>query len=324
MPRPTRIQYEHAFYHVMNRGRGRQTIFPSPQYYTAFLQTLEEAHGRFDAQFHAYCLLGNHYHLLIETPRANLDRIMRHINGVYTQRHNQLKRTDGPLFRGRYKAILIDQDAYLLQVGRYIHRNPVEVKGAARNKLNQYVWSSYLAYTNRKPAPAWLNRQLTYQMLGHRQRFAAYRAFVEQGNEADLVRFYSKGNVAAVLGAKAFRESIKKEQDQLQVSGDLSQALSDRPSLPAIAAAVAKVFKTTPENIVNRQVGRQRANLPRQMAIYCGQQLGDQSLKAIAAYFNLTHSGSVSPAVAAIKNHLRNRTLVKEYEKVEKLLNIIK
>ena len=84
MPRPQRIQYENAFYHVMNRGRGRQTIFHDEEFYIAFLDTLKEAHDRFDAIIHAYCLMGNHYHLLIETPRANLDRIMRHINGIYT------------------------------------------------------------------------------------------------------------------------------------------------------------------------------------------------------------------------------------------------
>lgn len=121
----------------MNRGRGRQVIFPLA-YYQAFLNTLEEAYRQFDAVIHAYCLLSNHYHLLLETPRANLERIMRHVNGVYTQRHNRLKRTDGPLFRGRYKAMLIQDEAYLLQVGRYIHRNPVEVKGASSQILESY------------------------------------------------------------------------------------------------------------------------------------------------------------------------------------------
>ncbi|OED44050.1 hypothetical protein AB833_02465 [Chromatiales bacterium (ex Bugula neritina AB1)] len=111
----------------MNRGRGRQTIFHDPEYCSAFLQTLKEVHKRFDAQIRAYCLMGNHYHFLVGTPRANLDRIMRHIIGIYTQRYNRLKGTDGPLFRGRYKSILVDEDAYLLQVGRYIHRNPAEV-----------------------------------------------------------------------------------------------------------------------------------------------------------------------------------------------------
>jgi len=122
MPRPQRIEYENAFYHVMNRGRGKQIVFHSDEYYLSFLTLLAETRQRFGCVIHAYCLMANHYHLLIETPRANLSRIMRHINGVYTQRYNRLKKTDGPLFRGRYKSILVEQDAYLLQLTRYIHR----------------------------------------------------------------------------------------------------------------------------------------------------------------------------------------------------------
>jgi len=128
MARPIRIEYENAYYHVMNRGRGHQAIFKNDHYYHAFIDTLSEASERFDLVVHGYCLMGNHYHLLLQTPHANLGRVMRHINGVYTQRYNRLKKTDGPLFRGRYKAILIEEDAYLLRLSRYIHRNPIETK----------------------------------------------------------------------------------------------------------------------------------------------------------------------------------------------------
>ena len=146
MPRPLRLEFEDAFYHVMSRARGRQTVFHSPEYYHAFLDCMAQARERFAAEIHAYCLMGNHYHLLIKTPLANLSRVMRHINGVYTQRYNRLKHTDGPLFRGRYKAIVVDADAYLLQVTRYIHRNPIETKSPLVKSLEHYPWSSYLAY----------------------------------------------------------------------------------------------------------------------------------------------------------------------------------
>ncbi len=101
MPRPVRIEFEGACYHVMNRGRGRQPIFHATAYFHAFLDTLAEAHERFGIVIHGYCLMGNHYHLLLQTPHGNLGRVMRHMNGVYTQRYNRLKPTDGPLFRGR-------------------------------------------------------------------------------------------------------------------------------------------------------------------------------------------------------------------------------
>ena len=150
MPRPERIEYEYAFYHVMNRGRGRRLIFHNEQYYQVFLETLESACERFGGIVHAYCLMGNHYHLLIETPLANLGRIMRHVNGVYTQQYNRIKKTDGSLFRGRYKALIVDADAYLLQLTRYIHRNPIDTKRPMVDELQDYPWSSYPAYDKKK------------------------------------------------------------------------------------------------------------------------------------------------------------------------------
>jgi len=108
MPRPQRIEYPDAYYHVMNRGRGRQAIFHNEAYYQTFLETIKEASSRFGMEVHAYCLMGNHYHLLIKTPLGNLSRCMRHVNGVYTQRYNRLKNTDGSLFRGRFKAVLVE------------------------------------------------------------------------------------------------------------------------------------------------------------------------------------------------------------------------
>lgn len=264
--------------------------------------------------------MGNHYHLLVETPRANLDRIMRHVNGVYTQRYNRLKRTDGPLFRGRYKAILVDEDAYLLQVGRYIHRNPAEVKNAPAGILNRYRWSSYLAYINRAQAPSWLQRELTYQTLGRRKRYEAYRAFVEQGNDESLLRFYAKGNIATVLGDKDFREAIAEGKEALTVSGDLAQGLSERPDVAKIVSVVASAFNASETDIVTRRRGRQQLNVPRQVAMYCCQQFGDMPLKAIAEYFGLDHVGSVSPAVASVKKLLQKGELNKELRQIERFL----
>ncbi len=156
MSRPLRIEYPDAYYHVMSRGRGHQTIFDETPDYQAFLTTLEEAYKRFGVEVHAYYLVGTHYHLLLKTPEANLSRVMRHINGVYTQRYNRIKQTDGPLFRGRYKAILVERDEYWLQLTRYIHRNPIEVRVPRVRALEAYPWSSYPAYLNQVAAPTWL------------------------------------------------------------------------------------------------------------------------------------------------------------------------
>lgn len=324
MPRPVRIQYKHAFYHVMNRGLAGHAIFHGAGYYADFLTTLGECHTRFDARIHAYCLMKNHYHLLIETPRANLDRIMRHLNGVYTQRYNRRKRSDGRLFRGRYKAILVDEDAYLLEVGRYIHRNPLEVKGASKTILSKFSQSSYLAYVNKASSPEWLAREKTYRMLGRRDRYVGYRAFVMQGNDEVTESFYSRGNVGSIFGDKAFKQSIIEEKENLQVSTELPKALSARPGIPKIVSAVAKVFKTSKTEIVTKQGGRQRTNVARQMAIYCSQQLGDHSLKEIAEFFGMTNPGSVSHSISLMKKRFKARELRKEYKQLEMLLNTIK
>lgn len=324
MPRPTRIQYEHAYYHVMNRGRARQAIFHGAGYYEDFLTTLSECHARFDAQIHAYCLMKNHYHLLVETPRANLDRIMRHVNGVYTQRYNRRKGSDGPLFRGRYKAILVDEDAYLLQVGRYIHRNPVEVKGSSKTILGTYSHSSYLAYVNKRPAPDWLTREKTYRMLGRRDRYVGYRAFVLQGNDEETEAFYNKGNQGSIFGDKGFRQCIASDKENLQVSTELAKALSVRPELAEVVLAVAKVFKVSKAEILKKHGGRPRTNVARQMAIYCSQQLGDHSLKEIAEFFSLSNPGSVSHSISLMKKGLAAKELRREYKQLEIVLNIIK
>jgi putative transposase len=128
-------------------------IFHGDIYYEKFLQCVEQAYQRFGIEVHAYCLMGNHYQLLIKTPKGNLGRAMRHINGVYTQKYNFLKKTDGPLFRGRYKATLIEASSYLLEVSCYIHRNPVDLKIPLVASLIDYRWSSYLAYLNKSETP---------------------------------------------------------------------------------------------------------------------------------------------------------------------------
>lgn len=319
MPRPDRIQYENAFYHVMNRGRGRQKIFHGAKYYESFLATLAESHVRFDAVVHAYCLMGNHYHLLIETPRANLDRIMRHINGVYTQRYNRLKSTDGPLFRGRYKAILIDEDAYFLQVGRYIHRNPIEVIGAKEGALLSHRWSSYQAYINTASAPEWLCREKVYHMMGRRDRYRGYREFVSVGNDAEIEKFYAKGNTASIIGDKQFKQSILEEKDKLRVSGSLARALSEKPNMLEIVEAVASVFLIGSDSITTKQVGRQQSNLARKVAMYCCQQMGDHSLKEIAWHFSLSHEGGVSPSIRVVKQKIASGELVEEMAELESL-----
>ena len=125
MSRPLIIEYPGAWYHVMNRGRRGEDVFSDREDFGNFLTVLQEAALMFKARVAAYCLMPNHYHFLLQTPAGNLSRVMRHINGVYTQRYNRRWNTDGQLFRGRFKSILAEEDVYLLQLLSYIHKNPI-------------------------------------------------------------------------------------------------------------------------------------------------------------------------------------------------------
>lgn len=306
MPRPLRLEFEDAFYHVMNRGRGRQAIFHGHEYYQAFLDCLAQAHARFGAEVHAYCLMGNHYHLLVKTPFANLSRVMRHINGVYTQRHNRLKHTDGPLFRGRYKAIIVDADAYLLQVTRYIHRNPIETPHPLAKTLEHYAWSSYPAYLNKAEAPTWLKREQVYQMLGKRERYAGYKAYVEQGIDDATQHFYTKGHLASAIGSPTFKERLLEKatgQDDLKIE----VALQGRPTIERIVKAVAKAYKVTVASVARPQSGIKQTNRPRKYAMYIGQQVG-YPLKELADAFAVTHVGTVSHALAHVRQLITEDT----------------
>ena len=132
MSRPLRIQYPDAWYHVMNRGRRGESVFLEKQDYSMFVELLKEVVDMYKVRVAAYALIPNHYHLLIQTPGGDLARCMRHLNGIYTQRFNRAHHCDGQLFGGRYKSILVDADSYLLELVRYIHRNPLEA-GLERN-----------------------------------------------------------------------------------------------------------------------------------------------------------------------------------------------
>ena len=118
MSRPLRIQYPDAWYHIMNRGRRGEEIFKRKSDYTSFIEILKDLVENFNIKIAAYCLLSNHYHLLVQTPDANISRSMRHLNGVYTQRFNRFHHCDGQLFRGRYKSIIVEGDAYLMELVR--------------------------------------------------------------------------------------------------------------------------------------------------------------------------------------------------------------
>ncbi|MEW6682133.1 MAG: transposase [Nitrospirota bacterium] len=164
MARPLRVQYPGALYHVTARGNERKAIFRTDADREQFLAVLAQAVARYRLRLHAYVLMDNHYHLLLETEEANLSLALRHLNGVYTGYFNRAYDRVGHLFQGRFKAIVVDKTSYLLELSRYIHLNPVRIRQPLA--LARYPWSSYWAYIGRRAAPAWLAREAVFKEQG--------------------------------------------------------------------------------------------------------------------------------------------------------------
>lgn len=175
MARPLRIEFPGALYHVTTRGDRREAIFEDNADRKAFLAILEEVVARHNWLCHAYCLMGNHYHLVVETPDGNLSRGMRQLNGMFTQASNRRHRRVGHLFQGRYKAILVDKDAYLLELVRYVVLNPV--RAGLVTRPGKYAWSSYRATAGEAAVPGWLAADAVLALFA-KQRAAARRRYV--------------------------------------------------------------------------------------------------------------------------------------------------
>src|SRR3990172_3746573 len=164
MARPLRIVFPGAIYHVTSRGNARAAIFKEDADRELFLEVLQQVVERFNWLCHAYCLMDNHYHLMIETPDGNLTGGMRQLNGVYTQRFNRRHRRVGHVFQGRFRAILVDRDSYLLELCRYVVLNPVRARMVKR--VRDYRWSSYRACAGIGKAPAFLTCDWLWSQFG--------------------------------------------------------------------------------------------------------------------------------------------------------------
>jgi REP element-mobilizing transposase RayT len=234
MARPLRIEYSGAVYHITSRGNEKKPIFKDERDREIFLDTLSQVDKRYNWLCHAYCLMNNHYHLIIETPDGNLSAGMRQLNGVYTQAFNKRHNRVGHLFQGRYKAILIQKDSHLLAVCRYVVLNPVRAK--AVKKPYQWKWSSYQATAGiGKPHPC-LTTEWILNQFGSTRRIAekAYRKFVEDGIKQESI--WEAVRAQSILGEEEFTATLT---DYLRGKKDIaelpkSQRYIDRPSLENI------------------------------------------------------------------------------------------
>ena len=207
MARPLRIEFPGALYHVTSRGDGREDIYLGDGDREVWLEILGRVRDRFNWLIHAYCQMGNHYHLVVETPDGNLAAGMRQLNGVYTQRFNQVHNRVGHVFQGRYKAILVQKDAYLLELARYVVLNPVRARMV--RTARDWVWSSYRATAGMAAIPNWLETAWVLAAFaeGIPEGQSAYRRFVAEGKKRPSPWEDLKNQI--FLGSDAFVDEMQ-------------------------------------------------------------------------------------------------------------------
>ena len=277
MARPLRIEFPGALYHITSRGDRREAIYYDDEDRESFLSILAEVIERFNWICHAYCLMTNHYHLVVETVEGNLSKGMRHLNGVYTQASNRRHRQTGHIFQGRFKAILIDKDSYLLELSRYVLLNPIRSRMVS--SLEQWSWSSYPAMIGKSPRPVWLSIDGLLHQFGKVRSRARhrYRQFVLEGLNQNI---WEDLRQQIYLGDEIFVERMK---GKIQINGDhatvpRAQRLSPVPTLASIVAR----------------------HKDRNQAIRDAYATGEYSYREIAAYFNI-HLATVGRIVRSNK-----------------------
>jgi len=278
MSRPLRLEFSGALYHVTSRGNEKKAIYLEESDFELFLSLLAEVCLRFNWVIHSYCLMTNHYHLVIETPDGNLSRGMRHLNGVYTQRFNSKHRRVGHLYQGRYKAILVDKKSYLLELCRYVVLNPVRAKMV--KEPNEWLWSSYLVTIGELDGFDRLATDAILLKFGKQrsQAIERFQVFVLQGMGKDI---WGDLKHQIYLGDRNF---VAKQMKYLKsYEGELSEVPLKQRRKPA---------KTLAEY--------QKVSGNRNNAIVKAYQSGGYTMEAIANYFGC-HYSTVSRVIAKFK-----------------------
>jgi putative transposase len=312
MARPLRLDHAGAVWHVTGRGNERREIFGDDGDREWFLTILGRVVKVYRWRVHAYVLTGNHYHLLIETPEATLSRGMRQLNGSYTQSFNRRHDRVGHLLQGRFKAILVEKEAHLLELARYVVLNPVRARMTA--SAGQWRWSSYRATAGLGPAPAWLETEWSLAQFGPRSEAKRrYRAFVAQGKGSRYAPWEEL--VAQIyLGGEGFRKKAQAMVSAKTRSPQIPrlQRLPARPRLADIIAAASREFDIESSEL------RRRRHTPARLAVaYLARHEGALRLPEFAPALGVQDWAASHLATSAERLARENRSFRRSLRRIQ-------
>jgi len=310
--RQLRIEYPGAHYHVTARGNERKDIFKSNRDREKFLSYLESAVIRYGAVIHAWCLMSNHYHLLIETPSGNLSQVMQHINGAYTNYFNVKRKRSGHLFQGRYKAILIEADAYALELSRYIHLNPIRV--GVISEPSKYPWSSCRHYTGVQAPPAWLKTSFILGFFGAHETAAQekYLRFVDELAGSEYKSPLSDTVASTILGTAEFIERIQEQHIDVSVADRNLPALR----MLAVGRGIEEIFTAVQGALKDRK------SLAKKIAIYLCHRYSGMKLREIGEGFGIKESGVTQTSKRFVVEMEREKELQAVVSKLKQELDL--
>lgn len=314
MARPLRIEYPGAFYHVTSRGNEQKDIFKSRKDREKFLSYLQSSVERYGALIHVYCLMTNHYHLLMETPRGNLSEIMQHINGAYTTYFNVKRKRYGHLFQGRYKAILVEADEYAVELSRYIHLNPV--KTGMVSEPQKYEWSSYRCYIGTGAGTEWLKTDFILNYFDKERVEAGrkYTQFVEELLNNEYESPLKAVIASTVLGTPEFIAEISEKHVAGRKADRSVPAVKELTGLPSLDEIIKKVNEAL--------VGQEK--LAKKISIYFCHCYSGAKLKEIGEKFGIGDAAITQASkrlMQQAEKDLRVRQAIQQVGKVLQSVN---
>ncbi len=319
MTRPLRLEFPGAFYHIVNRGNAQGKIFLNNRDREKFLEYLRDSVDRFSLIVHAYCLMDNHYHLIVETPEANISRALQWLNVSYAVYFNKKRNRIGHVFQGRFKALVVNADEYLQILSRYIHLNPMRAKVVQQPE--NYRWSSYNAFVGNIEAPEWLETTYvlsTFQKT-RKQAMHLYKKFCEDVDPQSLENPSKNAVQGFILGNDRFVKSI--QEKLILTNADENEIpqlrrLKLRPAVEEIVAEVGKEFAWKTADIL--RAGK-KGNTAREAAIYLSCFHTGLTGKEIGNYYGQISGARVAMILKKIKiKFVTDKQFNKKIKKIEK------